>query len=535
MSDKDEQVSAMLVQKHQLEQSENKLSELDTAINALQQNQEINDDALDQMLGEMQGILSNCGIEFEANQDNYVSQEVDEYVAIAPDEVALIVDDISVIDGLDFNREMSWQHYVSTIESYAQSKGIDLTVDPFQTLMTPNQRAAFEKRVKDEFSLKAANCDKYDYMIAGTCGVIGGLIDVFFVGLPGEGKLTSLADDAVDGAVEKFASALGWSKEKALSRGSDTTASAISYLENGGNISDENSGLVNDALLWCTDKAGLNTNGNNKFTGFKVNYDQATTHGPNGTDGVVENLSPKNHHLKSLGHSPDLIGLFFSVLNQFTSTSSFVSNGKIITIDTETSELKGGTFVAKIFCGFVNWIGHLLSDVAGSSGASGRGAGIPIPFYNLLLLIDAGEFGKDRQTFAMVATKVFEGGYDFRHGLALAIPVLITELLTRMMWVVKQGCYHNKAWKDCIPSANNPELRRMLLVAHGSLCLIDAGDAAIRSGGDMVQFLLRTNIIGWTRFGHSAIKEVYAWYNAGHIDVDAVDEYLDAQYKEMLA
>lgn len=71
----------------------------------------------------------------------------------------------------------------------------------------------------------------------------------------------------------------------------------------------------------------------------------------------------------------------------------------------------------------------------------------------------------------------------------------------------------------------------MLLVAHGTLCFIDAGDAALKSGGDMVQFLLRTNLIGWARFGTLALKEVYAWHNAGHIDVDAVDEYLDAELK----
>lgn len=499
MADKDEQTSAMLVQKHQLEQSEDKLSELDAALSILQQSQETNDSALARMLNDMQGILSNCGIEFDPNEneDSFISLEVDEYVSNTFEQIEPVVDEISVIQGIDFNRDVDWQQYMSSVESYSKNNGIDLTVDPFKTLMTPTQRVAFEKRVKDEFSLKSANCDKYDYMIAGTCGVIGGLIDVFFVGLPGEGKLTTFADDAVDGTVQKFATLFGWKGGK---EGTDPTKSAIGFLERN----------------------------------FKVNYDQATTNGANGTDGVVQNLSPKNHHLKSLGHSPDIIGLFFSILNQFTSTSSFVSNGKIITIDSDTFELQGDTFIAKVFCGFVNWVGHLFSDAAGSSGASGRGAGIPIPFYNLLLLIDAGEFGKDRQTFATVATKVFEQGYDFRHGLALAIPVLITELLTRMMWVVKQRCYHKRVWKDCVPSANNPELRRMLLVAHGSLCLIDAGDAAIRSGGDMVQFLLRTNIVGWTRFGHLAIKEVYAWYNAGHIDADAVDEYLDAEYKKML-
>lgn len=493
MEKEDKQVSSMLVQKHQLEQSESKLSELDAALIALQQSQESNDECLDTMLSDMGNILSSCGIEFDSNDDNFISQEVEEYSSIQNKNIKPVVDRIQLIEGIDFNSEMSWQEYINSVESYADQNSIDLSVDPYKNLMTSTQQVAFEKRVKEEFSLKSANCDKYDYMIAGTCGVIGGLIDVFFVGMPGEGKLTSVADDAVDGAVEGFAKLCGWDGGR---EGSDSTKSAISFLERN----------------------------------FKVNYDHR--HGGD-VDGLFK-MSTKNHHIKSLGHSPDLVGLFFSILDQFTNSAHFVAGGKLVSVDTDNFELKGGNFIAKVFAGFVNWIGHLFSDVAGSSGAASRGSGIPIPFFSLLQFIDVGEFGQHRQTFAQIAVQVFEKGYDFRHGLALAIPVLITELLTRIMWVAKQRCYHKKPWNQCIPSGNNPELRRMLLVAHGSLCLIDAGDAAIRSGGDMVSFLLRTNIVGWARFGHLAMKEVYAWHNAGHIDADAVDEYLDAEYRKML-
>ena len=34
--------------------------------------------------------------------------------------------------------------------------------------------------------------------------------------------------------------------------------------------------------------------------------------------------------MKSLAHSPDIIGLFFSILNQFTSTSTFLNDGQLI-------------------------------------------------------------------------------------------------------------------------------------------------------------------------------------------------------------
>ncbi len=498
MTKRDEHVSAMLVQKHQLNQSENKISELDAVLNALQQSQESNNSTLDQALADLDGMLEAQGIDTEEAAAVDVSQELQQLAhSIDTTQFQPKITKVSTLNMLEYSDDMSWADYQYSVEQYASRNEIDLSADPFKTLMSPIQRIELEKRIKEEFTIQNAQCDKYDYLIAGTCGVIGGLIDVFFVGIPGEGKLTNVADSAVDSAVEKFASACGWPGAK---ESGDSTKSAIAYLERN----------------------------------FKVNYDQATTFGKNGTDGAVKNLSPKNHHLKSLGHSPDLIGLFFSILNQFTDTSTFISNGQVITIDTETHELKGGNFVAKVFSGFANWLGHLFSDMAGSSGAAGRGSGIPIPFYNLLLLLDVGEFGQHKQSFATIATQVFEKGYDLRHGVAMAIPVLITELLTRLMWVSKQRFYHKKPWKECIPSASNPELRRMLLVAHGALCLIDAGDAALRSGGDMIQFLLRTNIIGWARFGSLALKEVYAWYNAGHINAGAVDEYLDAEYEKML-
>ncbi|MBW3140555.1 hypothetical protein KUV56_13725 [Ferrimonas balearica] len=492
MKDTDTQVSVMLVQKHQLDQGEQQIGDLDNALEALQALQADNATQLDEMLLTMTALLRQRGIEPEEVEHTEICStlfadpepKTTSDIGIAP---------LSLLDAIPWHDNMSWATYSASVRHYAERHHINLESDPFERLMTPGQRADLERRIQQDFTLKTAHCDRYDYMIAGTCGVIGGLVDVFFVGMPGEGQLTHVADSAVDSAVEKFASACGWNGP---SEGGDATKSAIGFLERQ----------------------------------FKVNYDHR--HGGD-VDGLFR-MSTRNHHIKSLAHSPDLVGLFFSILDQFTSTAHFVSDGKLVSVETETFELKGSNFVAKLFCGFVNWLGHLFSDVAGSSGAASRGSGIPIPFYSLLQFANVGEFGQHRQTFATIAVQVFEKGYDLRHGLAMAIPVLLTELLTRVMWVVKQRCYHRAPWSQCLPSANNPELRRMLMVGHGTLCLVDAGDAALRSGGDMIQFLLRTNLIGWARFGTLAVKELNAWYRAGKLDVDAVDDYLDADLRRML-
>ena len=79
-----------------------------------------------------------------------------------------------------------------------------------------------------------------------------------------------------------------------------------------------------------------------------------------------------------------------------------------------------------------------MSDVAGSSGAVGRGSGIGIPFYELFQACDWGSFqvGQDRNTLAVVATKVFQEGYDARFGLAMALPVLLCDLSIKLIWAL---------------------------------------------------------------------------------------------------
>lgn len=312
-------------------------------------------------------------------------------------------------------------------------------------------------------------CDKYDYLIAVGCGAIAGIIDIFLVGAPGDSKLQNWTDAQVDKTVMLFAKTCGWSPKVGKE---NNVASAIGFLEKK----------------------------------FPVNYDQRHT----GDVGNLFNMSTKNHHMKSLGHSPDIIGLFFSILNQFTSTSSFIHNGQLITIKTENFELQGHNFISKLFCGVANWFGHIMSDIAGSSGASKRGSGVVIPFYELFQLCDFGTFqvGKNKNTLATVATKVFQEGYDARFGITMAIPVVMCDLTIKLTWAIKHYFYHKRPLVECIPTKKHDDLRIMLIIGNGVLCLMDGADAAIRSGGNWINFFLRLNIIAWFRLVSLVFREV---------------------------
>lgn len=365
---------------------------------------------------------------------------------------------------------------------------------------------ALDKQAK-EIEWSNAKCDKYDYMIAAFCGLTAGIIDALFVGTPGQGKLGQLTDRGTDNLVQKIANMV-WSGDQRsnidgrLRKAPDTLEKSISYLEQA----------------------------------FPVNYDARY-----GKDlinsGNITSMTPKNHHLMSLAHSPDIVGLLFSIIDQFTGKASFINNGKLIRLvpvkdarNNKVMYMQGTNFESKIFCGICNWLGHLASDLCGSSstrraGKVGRGAGLPMPFYNLFLLMDFGNF--DGKSFADIAIRVFEEGYDLRYGAAMAIPVLVEELSIKIIWVLKQRYYVKKEWKDCVPTSRHADLRMMLLVGNATLCLVDGIDAAIRtglSGGNPLTFVLHLNLVAWTRLIILVFRELRIRY--GVLVNQTIDKYL---------
>lgn len=352
-------------------------------------------------------------------------------------------------------------------------------------------------------------CDKYDYIAAVACGAMGGIIDIFGVGMPDEKILGKWTDQQVDKAVMIFAKKMGWNQKNEKQ---NNVHNAIKYLENK----------------------------------YVVNYDQRRTIDVNG----AFKISAKMHHMMSLGHSPDIIGLFFSILNQFTMTSSFIADGQLITIESDTFELKGGNFIMKIMCGIANWFGHLMSDIAGSSGNHNRGMGITMPFYEFFGFCNFGKFkvGEERKTLAEIAQMAFTYqenknspvmSYDFRFGMTQAIPIVVTELTIRLIWALRRHFQYHKSFKECIPSSRNEDLRVMLLIGNGTLCVMDGIDAGVKSGGNFLMFFMRMNLCAWVRFAVLALKEVCIRVNLTNDLQRQLDAYqkineLLTQYLEQL-
>lgn len=342
-------------------------------------------------------------------------------------------------------------------------------------------------------------CDKLDYALAAGSGALCGVIDIFLVGKPGESPLGKITDK--------------WFADRTM-----------------------------DFAKWChPDKKNFDSlESAIRFLGqkFKVPYDQT---GLGDAGKAIFDLNAKNHHFKSLAHNPSLLGLFFSILDQFTNTSHFVTDGQLISLQQAKDgwELEGRDIPSKLFCGIANWFGHLISDISGSessSKAGKRGMGIPSPFWtwtNDIIVIKT-KLGlsvtETDKAMNEMALTIFEKGYDTRFQTAQAIPVFLNELLVRFIYSIrrlfryfsetrKEDRSFKLMWKKCEPFTN-PTVKRMLTVAHGTFCLVDAGDAVARafiSGGgnfDAVEFVLRLNVVGVGRFAISLYGEAIRYGRA---------------------
>lgn len=352
------------------------------------------------------------------------------------------------------------------------------------------EQADWEKQALNETieSIKGLKpeCDKLDYILAASSGALCGIIDIFLAGEPGKSALGDITDRWFANKTMDFAKLCGWKGEG--------EKSAIRFLEQK----------------------------------FKIPYDQR---GRGDAASFIFDLSPSNHHFKSLAHNPTLCGLFFSILDQFRNTSHFVSGGQLLSLEKadDKFELRGHDVPSKLFCAFINWLGHLISDMSGASGSKGRGMGIPSPFWawtndviaiKSTLNIPASQFDEAVNELAL---HIYESGYDARFQAAQAIPVFINEMVVRMIYSVRRLLRYfsntekaersfQRMWYTCEPFSNST-VKRMLTVAHGTFCVLDIGDATIHGfiegGGTFnpVEFFLRLNIVGVGRFAISLYGE----------------------------
>lgn len=363
------------------------------------------------------------------------------------------------------------------------------------------------------------HADGLDYTAAIASGIFAGLIDSFFVGK--------------------------WDFEN---------AKAISNQE------------INDKIMTAARKEG--------YTGDRLSgainklEEKFKLPGDSAWNGLKKEISAKTHHLDDFSHHPTPIGLVIAILTQFTETGYYSNSNseffKIPIAVNERSKLIGKTLPAKIFCGIINWcidvvktsenwLGHMMSDMAGSKNTAGSGMGLPGPIMSMLKelsalpLVKNTDFAKNlshafvngigaerNQLDLGIFNNLFEGAsskVDLRTENAIAhelkrqaLPVVINECLVRGFFFIRKFVSEIKDkkrldlidWKSTLPFKNRT-IVRMLTISSGTFMAIDLADATIRAAIEAKgfnpatagAFILRVNFVGVGRFAVACTSDVY--------------------------
>ena len=473
-----------------------------------------------------------------------------------------------------------------------RKKDINERIDELDIFLEKNRSLVND--VNSEIDRLTNHADGVDYTVAVACGVVAGLVDVFFVGeFDFEGsyeQINKKFDDIVEKKAkqveekekeQRIAKAINDAKEKAAKKGEtisdDKIAQIKKSLENSYKDKHDLKKKLEETIKKLEEKGEVvDSQKREELIEQIKNKDKADlikkleeSFGipSDGVYNVAGNgIDSKSHHLDDLAHHPTIIGWAASILTQFTGNAYFQNkdginikykakkikivenvNAYIEYGDSEVIEvistsgksrkvlqvtLIGDDLKSKLACGTFNWIGHLLSDIAGSQSSARKGnAGMGLPGPVLSTLKEFAMLPLIKKTpLPQLLNDLFTrddalfGKYrmDLRSELAIgkelgkqAVPLFLNEIMVRSFYFIRRLTAEIKAanslkdicWKNTLPFKNRT-ITRMLTISLGTFEAIDLGDAAIRgainSGGTLpgffASFVLRVNFVGIGRF-----------------------------------
>lgn len=464
----------------------------------------------------------------------------------------------------------------------AHTQDIIEHIDQVDVLLGKNQ--ALVDDVNSEIDRLTNHADGIDYTVAVGCGVLTGLIDVFFVGefdFSGSREkvgekfnqlITKKANELREKEVkQKTEEAIEKAKQTAKEKGKILSDEEINKIKENFNKKLEEPLSTDKSIKFLEERFNipsdsvyekLNEDINEKI---KMIVEEAKDRGTPLSNDEIKKLKEKmktkishdTHHLDDLTHHPSVLGLAASIAQQFGADAIFQNrDGKIIHIkveqvktvrrgnDTIEIRLIGDDLRSKLICGTVNWIMHLLSDMAGSSSSVAKGndgMGLPGPILTLLKEV-AMIPGINNTSLPQKCYELFTQNQDFLDGYKLdlrselaigaeigkqAIPVFINSVFIRCFYFVRHFAHEVKAnngfngldvrqaLKNSMPFKNRTVVR-MLTISLGTFEAIDLGDAAIRgaikSGGTLpgflANFVLRVNFVGVGRFAIACASDI---------------------------
>ena len=476
----------------------------------------------------------------------------------------------SKVDGVEVEYEV-----LSPLDltKYTDERQIQIieNINSVDILLNENQKQIDE--INAQIDTLTNHADGIDYAVSVACGVLTGAIDVLLVG---EFDFTTTKEN-VDEKFKEFVSkkakkveeeernekikkAIADKRKKAEEKGETLSNEEIQKIKDGINKKFDESHDINQKIQKAIEKAKERgeviddkkikeitdqINNNEMAKSIRKLEQKFGIPSDSAYEEIGNGISSMSHHLDDLAHHPTPVGWMASIMTQFTGNAYFQNKDgtnikikakpvKVIKNGKEKVEIRliGEGIKEKLFCGTVNWLGHLVSDMAGSNSSVKKGnlgMGLPGPILStlkelsMLPIIKKTPLPKLLYDLFTNDSALLSGfKMDLRSELALgielgkqAIPVFINEVLVRAFYFIRRFIAEAKKaenfkdinWGNTFPFKNRT-IVRMLTISYGTFETIDLADAAIRgaikSGGTLpgffANFVLRVNFVGVGRF-----------------------------------
>jgi len=366
---------------------------------------------------------------------------------------------IEEIDSLD------WETIVAEAEQSIEGK---VSIEQVFTKDELVSNEEFLVKLREDFNA-IHRLDPIDWTIPIVAGILGGIIDVVLVGIPGrteQGTSAGPLSDYIRGLFEKTFPP------------------------------EEMEKLANSKISKTPFDAQDNRN----------------------TKIYVEGLSAYYHRLLELGHDP-ILAFVVGVLDVLKGTMTTIDKkGKIVIQALDCYADRGET---NLFAAIAKVIRHLKSDVTTSMG-------LPAPLMGLFNLFQFGSIGEFDQTIAEIVQGMYYEGYDFIHFCSMSIPTMIVEVIVRVAYGIKRK-KEGYSLKESIVFTSNrqkhPKLGTELFLAHTAATAINTGKVYFS------QNPLAINYPQWIAFAKCSISQLkWVLIDRPEMRYKYVQEVLDEEW-----
>ncbi|MDD4904868.1 MAG: hypothetical protein PHD39_01740 [Methylobacter tundripaludum] len=242
-------------------------------------------------------------------------------------------------------------------------------------------------------------------------------------------------------------------------------------------------------------------------------------------DAISDKFNPINHRFKSLNHDP-VLACFIGALDVMNGTCTIVDNGTIRVMNTARGSSGDYSFFEAL--GMI--LGHLASDFNTPSAKGNRGMGIPAPLMGLFGTLKGVKVNDT--DIANLAEYMYVKGYDARHFLTMSMPVLISEVLIRVLYITKEMQVNNRdffeVFKETLPLNLSPRFRILLNISYGTMVAVNAGKVAITKD------ILNANYAMWLAFTWHTFHSMYWLVWAKNTELQSyIDDELAKELSEL--